>query len=319
MKSPKKKPNLLVGAGNFASVQAAFASGADAVYVGAKGWARWGRKIEIVDSEIEECVALARSLGRSLRVAMNIVPDTASLPLFMEQAAFYHSLGVDALIVNDPGIIAQLRRRFPDLHLIVSVGCAALNVEDALLYQQLGASGVVLPLEADAEDVRRLKEETDLEVEVFVYGIKEVIMLGKCWMSSYAQISQFPNFSVSQFWGSAKKGGSCYLICKAHWDLTENGRTVATVKMPYESYHMLSEMPALLEAGVDTLKIQGRHLQPDVLAKVVRFYRRLVDAWADGEWDDVRAWQAEMEAAALGHDLVRWREKLGARATFAPS
>ncbi len=310
----RRKPIVLAGAGDIASVKAAFSSGADAVYVGAKGWARWGRKIEVADSQIEECLALAHSFGRNLRVAMNIVPNAASLPFFMEQASFYHSIGVDALIVNDPGIVALLRCRFPELPLIVSVGCAALTVEDALLYQQLGASGVVLPLEADADDVRQLKEETELEVEVFVYGIREVIMLGKCWMSSYAQIKELPealSAGKTSMWGSAKKGGSCYLICKSYWDLTENGRTVARLKMPYESYCVLSELPSLIKAGADTFKVQGRHLKPEALTQLVRLYRRLVDVWAEGQWEgDLRTREEEMTASALGHDLALWREAL---------
>jgi collagenase-like PrtC family protease len=87
---------------------------------------------------------------------------------------------------------------------------------------------------------------------------------------------------------------------------------VAKLRMPYDGYYVLSEMPALRESGVDTLKIQGRHLTPERLAWLVRFYRRLVDRWADGGWDGVmREWQAEIEATALGHDTVLWRSRLG--------
>lgn len=290
---------LLAPGGSVDMVRAVLNSGADAVYCGVKGWSRYPSH-GLSDHEIIDARDLTHAHGKELLLAMNSVPRTAEKGLFLERVERYAGWGIDGLIVNDIGALTLLHHHFPGLRLAASVGCGAINVQDVLLLEALGAQTVILPWTVSPRDVARMRAAAGVQLEVFVFGLKEHIHLGRCFMPGYAQRmyktlrSDNPGRSVVV--GSAKQGGVCYRICQVGCSLVGNGVNQAT-RLPYESFFIFSELPAFLSAGVDLLKIQGRDLAPASVSVLVRSYRRLLDTpdhVLQGE--EATAWQEELHA-----------------------
>lgn len=269
---------LLAPGGNLAMVRTAIEGGADAVYCGVRGWSRYPFS-GLADEEIRQALAMTHSQGKGFHLAMNTIPRMGEIDLFLDKIARYSDWGIDGLIVNDLGVLDLLHRRFPHLPLCASVGCGAVNVEDVLLLEDAGARTVVLPWIVTPEDVRRIRARSRVGLELFVYGLREYIHLGKCYMPGYVQRTAVADRvnGKRQVLGSAKQGGVCYRICKA--DCAVAGiHGEHTTRLPYQSFFIFQDLPLFVGAGVDILKIQGRDLDPASVGLLVRFYRHLLDA-----------------------------------------
>ncbi|MFQ5592807.1 MAG: peptidase U32 family protein [Anaerolineae bacterium] len=271
---------LLAPGGSVDMVRVALDSGADAVYCGVKGWSRYPSH-GLSNPEIADALHLAHDRDRKLLLAMNSVPRTKETDLFLERVERYALWGIDGLIVNDIGVLDLVHQHLPGLPLSASVGCGALNVEDVLFLEAMGAETVILPWTVSPADVTRMRAAAGAHLEIFVFGLKEHIHLGRCYMPGYVQRMEktvrLDDHGRSLVVGSAKQGGVCYRICKVGCVLAGNGTTHST-RLPYESFFICRDLGAYLHAGVDLLKIQGRDLTPASVGALVRFYRRLLDA-----------------------------------------
>lgn len=270
---------LLAPGGNLDMIRVALESGADAVYSGVRGWSRYPSH-GLSDDDIAEALDLVRSQNKKFLLAMNSVPRMGELDLFLEKVERYAGWGIDGLIVNDIGILDLLHRRLPGLSLCASVGCGAVNVEDVLLLETLGAETVILPWTISPQDVERMRAASGVRLEIFVYGLKEHIHLGRCYLPGYVQrtekVYRPSDSGRSSVVGSAKQGGVCYRICRVDCDLAGDDEIRAT-RLPYESFFIYRDLGSFLQAGVDLLKIQGRDLTPAHVGLLIRFYRHLLD------------------------------------------
>jgi putative protease len=288
---------LLAPAGSPEAVLAALDAGADAVYVGLKGWSRGGARGELTWEELGWAQRRVCNDGRELQVALNTIPLPHERSRLFQQIPALLDLGMRSLIVNDIGILAILRGRFPTLRLTASIGCGAQTVADVGFFRDLGASAVVLPGTVGPNEVREMAAVQGILVEVMVHMVEEFILLGKCWMPSYVHLkpSPLPSDATAgpvpegaerglRQTGSMKRGGvgTCFKICQQPWDLYEGDGWRGSRRFPSRQVSRVADVAGSVEAGAHVLKLQGRSLPPDQLAPVVRRYREALDGVASG-------------------------------------
>lgn len=289
---------LLAPAGSPEGVLAALEAGADAVYVGLKGWSRGGARGELTWEELADSHGRAVAGGREVQVALNVIPRPEERARLIERVPSLLDLGIRCLILNDIGILAILRRRFPTLRLTASIGCSALTVADVAFFRELGADAVVLPGTLGPAEAREIRSVRGITLEIMVHMVEEFILLGKCWMPSYVNLKPTPlpepvppngtSPGVSpggeaaglRQTGSVKRGGvgACFKICQQPWELFDGDRWAGSGLLPGRQISRLTEVSAFAEAGVDVFKLQGRSLPPEQLAPLVRRYRAALDA-----------------------------------------
>jgi putative protease len=236
--------------------------------------------------------------GRKLQVAVNVIPKPRERAQLFERIPALLDLGIDEVIVNDVGILTALRLRFPDLRLTASIGCGARTVADVAFFRDLGAHAVVLPGTTSPSEMREIATIRGICVEIMVHMVEEFVLLGKCWMPSYVHLKPSPlpavfpaDTSVEgdtpegalrglRQTGSMKRGGvgACFRICQQPWELYAGGRRVDARLFPSRQISAVAEVKAYGEAGVDVLKLQGRSLPVELLASLVRRYRKAIDA-----------------------------------------
>jgi putative protease len=280
-------PILLAPAGDPTAAVAALESGADAIYVGLKGWSRGGAKGELTSEELQEVLRAAHARSRRVRVALNTIPRRAERRYLVGRVAELIDWGIDGVIVNDPGLLAELRARYPALCITASIGCAAMNEADVAFYRDLGADAVVLPGTLSLDELRAIAQVSDVMTEVMIHMVEEFILLGKCWMPSYYRLNPTPLAEVhgegDRLVGSMKRGGAgvCFKVCEQPWGLYLDGQQVTKRLLPSRQISPINDLSDVLDAGVDVVKLQGRSLSPDLLAPLVRRYRAAIDAWMD--------------------------------------
>jgi len=280
-------PILLAPAGDPTAAVAALQSGADAIYVGLKGWSRGGAKGELTSEELQEVLSVAHARSRRVRVALNTIPGQTERRYLVARVAELIGWGIDGVIVNDPGLLAELRARYPALCITASIGCAAMNEADVAFYRDLGADAVVLPGTLSLDELRAIAQVPDVMTEVMIHMVEEFILLGKCWMPSYYRLNPTPLAEVhgegNRLVGSMKRGGAgvCFKVCEQPWDLYLDGQQVTKRLLPSRQISPINDLSDVLDAGVDVVKLQGRSLSPDLLAPLVRRYRAAIDAWMD--------------------------------------
>lgn len=306
---------LLASGGTLEMVQAVLDNGADAVYVGPRGWSRRRAQYEMDDERLFAAARYARSKGKILRVAFNTLPDSREIPLFLSKAESLVEAGVLDFILTDPGVMRALKDRFPETRIHASVGCTIVNAEDARFYKEAGASQVVTECRIDREEMRRIREEVGVGLEVLVHATTCYTYLGRCTMSSYTrQEMRRDETGKNHFLGSPNRGGLCYRICLTPWDQygPDGALERSGVVLPNQAYFLVEDVPALLDLPVDTIKIQGREYSVGLVGEMVRFYRGLIDAYlADPASFRMEEWTGRMAAIAAERDAER-REKTSA-------
>jgi len=282
---------LLAPAGTLDAATQAFAAGADAVYAGLKGWSRGGARGELDREQLRQCIELAHGLGRGVQLALNIIPRPAERERLLEALGEAAGWGLRAVIVNDLGVLRDIRRKRPELTITASIGCGALNLDDVLFYQDLGASAVVLPGYLDPCEIAAIKTKSSIAVELMLHMVEEFTQLGKCWMPSYYHFAAAERIQPApRLAGSVKRGGvgTCFRICQQPWTLFLDGAEVDHRVLPSRQVSRLTELAEFLAAGVDVVKIQGRSLSAETVGAVTGWYRSALDAWQSGarvEWD----------------------------------
>jgi putative protease len=266
---PTGMPDLLAPAGSVEAVRAVLSAGADAVYVGARGWSRGGPRVGLPPEGINGAFRECRGGRASLQVAFNTVPAAGEVPAFLSAVRQCRDEGVETVILSDPGVISLVSAEFPALSICASVGVATLNPSEAIFYRELGAGTVVLPTAVSRDEVPAIKAASGLRVEVFVRCRAEFIVQGKCGLSGYARVAygipERPGLDGAGPHSSAKRGGRCFLACAA----------LPVDRIPHS---IEGELPGWIAAGVDAFKVEGRNLPPGKLGPLVSRIRGKLDA-----------------------------------------
>lgn len=294
-----KQAELLLPAGDLDKLKTAFRFGADAVYVGGKEYSLRAAAANLSLSEINEGLIFAHERGKQLYVAVNILAhnrDLQGLPAYLEGLA---QIAVDGLIVSDLGIMKLARQYAPYIPITVSTQANISNYEAAAFYKELGAQRLVLARELSLDEILAIKEKVDVELEIFVHGAMCVSYSGRCLLSHYMT-------------GRSANKGECAHPCRYQYQLVEE-------KRPQEFYPieedergsyilnsrdlcLLPHLPQLLEAGIDSFKVEGRMKSSLYVAAVTRVYRQAMDTYYESgrayPETQLRDWMEELQAVA---------------------
>ncbi len=279
-----KLPELLSPAGDPERLAAALQYGADAVYLAGTAFGMRTAPANFTSDQLRQAVAEAHAKGVRVYVTCNILPrneEMKTLPAFLEE---WQDMGVDGLIVADLGVMSLAQRYAPRCELHVSTQFGIVNSDTANRLHQMGASRVVLARELSLEEIRQIRQETDpaLELEAFVHGSMCMSYSGRCMLSAYLN-------------GRDGNRGDCSQPCRWAYQLIEPHRpdrpfTVeedenGTYLFNAHDLNMLAHLPALAEAGVSSLKIEGRAKAPYYVAVTTNAYRMALDGWQAAGFD----------------------------------
>lgn len=261
-----EKIELLAPAGSLEKMKFAFLYGADAVYFGGKNYSLRANAKNFSLSEMKEAVQYAHSLNKRVYVTVNIVFHNEDLEGLEEYLRYLSSINVDAIITSDVAVMNLINEKNIDLEIHVSTQASILNYESALFYKNLGATRLVLAREASKYDIKRIKDETGLEIECFVHGAMCTSISGRCVLSNYCT-------------NRDSNRGGCAQICRWMFDYVKDGKKVTEIpfSMTPKDLNMVSNIEEMLKSGVSSFKIEGRMRSIYYVSTVILVYRRLID------------------------------------------
>ena len=250
-------PELLAPAGDMDALCAALLAGADAIYIGGEAYGARAYAKNFTKEEIEYAVRLCHARGVRLFVTVNTLIYDRELDGAYEYCEFLHSVGVDAVIVCDLGLMSRLREGIPDLELHASTQLGVHNTAGADFAYALGCPRVVVARECSLRDIKKICDLSRAEIEVFAHGALCVCHSGQCLFSSMVG-------------GRSGNRGECAQPCR----LPYNG---GKYPLSLKDLSLCMHIPELIDSGVASLKIEGRMKSAAYVYGVVSVYRRLLD------------------------------------------
>lgn len=285
---------VLSPAGNMDKLKMAIRYGADAVYCAGQSFGLRASSSNFSNEELKEVVEFAHSHGKKIYVTCNIIPHNEDLVGLEDYLKFLESIHVDAIIVADLGIFLLAKRVAPNLERHVSTQANTTNYLTTEFWKEQGASRVVVAREVSIADIKTMKEAADIEIEAFVHGAMCISYSGRCLLSNY-------------FTTRDANRGQCTQACRWKYSLVEENRPGEYYPIEEDQHGtyifnskdlcLLKYIPDLVEAGVDSLKIEGRMKSVHYAATVTKVYREAVDSYlADPEHYEVKPeWIEELE------------------------
>ena len=279
-----KKPELLAPAGNLEKLKIAIIYGADAVFIGGKKFSLRSRASNFEIEDIKEACDFAHKYGRKIHVTTNILPHNDNLNGLKEYLLDLENAGVDAIICASP-VIIETAKEHTNLEIHISTQMSTTNVETANFWFEEGAKRVVLAREVSLEEIKKIKDNTEADLEVFIHGGMCVSYSGRCTLSN--------NMTDRD----ANRGG-CAHSCRWNYDLYE-GDTQLNDKMHFamssRDLQTVRYISDLIDIGVDSLKIEGRMKSVHYIATVVSVYRKLIDQICDEQDFDLPKYILEIK------------------------
>jgi len=275
-----KLPELLAPAGNMERLLVALRYGADAVYLGAKKMSLRNFADNFSMDEIHEACNIAHQHGKRIYVALNAFARDDQILELPPMLNDLQSAGVDALIVNDPGVIMQVKETIPEMELHLSTQANTLNSKTAAFWHQAGIKRVVLARELSIAQMEELHKNipVSLELEAFVHGAMCISYSGRCLLSNYINDRD-------------ANRGECAQPCRWTYELRETGSNgeyftiqqddKGSFLLNSRDMNLLSLLPQLIHAGIDSFKIEGRMKSIYYVAGVVNAYRMALDRYKD--------------------------------------
>ena len=263
------KPELLAPAGDQDCIRAAIENGADAVYFGLdSGFNARARAKNFSLAELPAIMAELHRRGLAGYVTLNTLIFPSELPEVERHVREVAAAGVDAVLVQDLGLVHLIRGICPDLAIHASTQMTMTSSQCIAAAAELGVSRVVLARECSVKEIRRIRRETAMPLEVFVHGALCVAYSGQCLTSE-------------SLGGRSANRGQCAQACRLPYDLVCDGRDVDLGEQKYllspQDLAAYELVPELIDAGVSSFKIEGRLKTPEYVANIVRHYRRAID------------------------------------------
>lgn len=268
-----KKPELLAPAGNLEKLEFAVRYGADAVYIGGQQFGLRAKAGNFTFEDMEKGVKFAHKHNSKVYVAANIIAHNDDLEGLEEYLKKLEEIGIDAIIVADPAIIMTAKKIVPDLEIHLSTQASTTNWQAVKFWKDEGVTRVVLAREVSLAEIREIKEHVDIEIEAFIHGAMCNSYSGRCVLSNHMTNRD------------ANRGG-CAQSCRWKYDLfADDIQLYDENDDPYtmgsKDLCMLESLPEMIEAGVDSLKIEGRMKSVHYVATVVNAYRHAIDAYVE--------------------------------------
>lgn len=261
------KPELLSPCGTMESLKAAIINGADAVYLGGKDFSARKYAGNFSVEEIEEACDYCHVRGAKVYVTVNTLYKDNELKKFIDFVKQLYMIGVDALIVQDAGAANIIKRSFPDMKINASTQLTANTAEDVNFLHKNGFDKVILSRELSIEEIKNIREKTTVDIECFVHGALCVSYSGQCIMSSILG-------------GRSGNRGCCAQTCRLPYSLYKDIDKVSEgYLMSPKDVETLEILPQLIEAGINSFKIEGRMKNPEYVAGVTSIYRKYIDLY----------------------------------------
>ena len=271
-----KKPELLIPAGNLETLKTAIIYGADAVYIGGEAFGLRAKADNFSIEDMKAGIDFAHERGRKVYVTANILAHNRDIAEAEDYFRELSHTGADAVIISDPGLFEISKEINPDMEIHISTQANNTNYRTFLFWYKLGAKRVVSARELSLEEIKEIRRNIpdDLEIESFVHGAMCISYSGRCLLSSFMA-------------GRDANQGACTHPCRWKYSLmeekrpgeyfpvTENER--GTYIFNSKDLCMIEHIPELLDAGIDSLKIEGRMKTALYVATVARTYRRAID------------------------------------------
>lgn len=262
-----KRVELLAPAGNMDSLKAAVMAGCDAVYLGGVLFGARAFAGNFTNEEIVDAINYAHLYGVKVYVTINTIIYDSEVERFLDYVRFLHKNNVDAVIIQDIGMFDLLRKKFPNLELHASTQMNIHNYDGALLAKKLGFKRVVMARETPIDVIKKIKEEIDIEIEVFIHGALCVSYSGECLLSAL----------VGKRSGNR---GTCAQICRKKYDFYDDDKNKLNTNnylLSTKDLCTLKYIDKLIEVGVDSLKIEGRMKRSPYVYLVTKTYRKVID------------------------------------------
>lgn len=253
---------LLAPAGNKESLIAAINSGADAIYLSGKKFGARAYALNFSNEELKEAIRIGKIYGVKIYVTMNTLVKENEVEEFLDQVEFLYANGVDAILMQDFGMICLCLKKFPNLEIHASTQAHNVSKEGIDFLYKLGVKRVVLPREMSLEEIKQI--ETPIEKEVFVHGALCVSYSGRCLMSQVLG-------------GRSGNRGECAGCCRFPWKLYKNDKLINEGYLLSMKELNLSEDVRRLTPYVDSLKIEGRMKSPSYVSFITNYYRKILN------------------------------------------
>lgn len=259
---------LLAPAGNYEAFLGAVNAGADAVYLGGEKFGARAYADNFSSKEVCQAIRTAHFMGRKIYLTVNILMKDQELEELYDYLLPFYEAGLDGVIVQDLGVLCYIRDHFQGLALHASTQMAVTGSLGASFLKEQGVERIVPARELSLEEVRLMREETGLEMECFVHGAMCYCYSGQCLFSSILG-------------GRSGNRGRCAQPCRLPYQIYEGDERVDGVEYPLSLKDMctLSYLPKLIEAGIDSFKIEGRMKKPEYTAGVTALYRKYIDRY----------------------------------------
>lgn len=271
------KVELLAPAGDMEKLQTALHFGADAVYFAGKNYGLRAMSSNFTEDEMVDAIKLVHSHNKKAYVTLNVYARNNDFEGLGDYVKYLQDIGVDAVIVSDLGVFDTVKKHAPKLEIHISTQSNTTNKYSAGFYKTLGASRVVLARELSIDEIKEIKNHNkDLELECFVHGAMCISYSGRCLLSNYLT-------------GRDSNHGECVQACRWKYFITEESRLNEPMEIQEDekgAYILNSKdmclieyIDQIIEAGVNSLKVEGRMKSPYYVATVINAYRRAIDAY----------------------------------------
>ena len=271
-----RKTELLIPAGSLEVLKTAVIYGADAVYIGGEAFGLRAKAKNLTNEEIKEGIAFAHEHGVKVYITANILAHNDDLAGVEAYFGELKEIGPDALIISDPGVFAIARRVIPDMEIHISTQANNTNYGTYRFWYDLGAKRVVTARELSLKEIKEIREHIpeDMEIESFIHGAMCISYSGRCLLSNFMT-------------GRDANQGACTHPCRWKYSIVEEKRPGEYMPV-YENERgtfifnskdlcMVDHIPEMIDAGIDSFKIEGRMKTALYVATVARAYRRAID------------------------------------------
>ncbi len=273
----EKKVELLAPAGDMEKLKTALHFGADAVYFAGKNYGLRAMSSNFTNEQMEEAIKLVHSKNKKAYITLNVYARNNDFVGLADYVKFLEKIGADAVLVSDLGVFDIVKKNAPSLNIHISTQANTTNKFSASFYKNMGASRVVLARELSIEEISEIKQyNPSLELEVFVHGAMCISYSGRCLLSNYLT-------------GRDSNHGECVQACRWKYYISEENRRdekleieeddKGTYIMNSKDMCLISYLDQIIDAGVDSLKIEGRMKSPYYVATVVNAYRRAINEY----------------------------------------
>lgn len=267
-----KKVELLAPCGSFKALEAAIINGADAVYLGGGQFGARHYATNFTNKEIAEAIKLAHLYNVKVYVTVNTLIYDHEFQSVMDYIDFLYNNDVDAVIIQDIGLLSAIRNYYPDLLVHASTQMTIHNFLGAKLLSEIGLKRIVLARECSLKEIEMINQNLNIETEVFVHGALCVCYSGQCLMSSFIG-------------GRSGNRGRCAQPCRKLYDLAINGEIIEKAKylLSPKDLNTILNLDKVIASGVSSLKVEGRMKSAEYVAIVVGLYRKAIDMYYENK------------------------------------